>query len=139
MASSGAVLHELHIDSHIRGYHAYKDVWMPVLNEELVLKREPANIVDINAVAVKKEDDIVGHVPFNLAPFVSAFLWHGTNSGFAKVTGDKVNRGAGYGLEIPCVYSLYGPKPYIDKLKTLVASLELKGLVSASNSKSIST
>ena len=30
----------------------------------------------------------------------------------AFVTGGKVNRGAGYGLEIPCVYQFYGPKPY---------------------------
>ena len=43
------------------------------------------------------------------------------------------SRGAGYGLVIPCEYSLYGPKPYIDKLKELVASLEAKGLVSASS------
>ena len=72
-------------------------------------------------------------MPFNLAPCSSAFLRHDTNSGFAKVIGDKVNRGAGYGLEISCKYSLYGPKPYIDKLSELVASLEEKGLVSTSN------
>ena len=70
------------------------------------------------------------HVPFNLVPFVSAFLLRNLNSGFAKVVGDEVNRGAGYGLKIPCVYSFYGPKPYIDKLKGLVASLEAKGLAS---------
>ena len=27
-----------------------------------------------HTVAVKKEEVIVGHVPFNLAPFISAFL-----------------------------------------------------------------
>ena len=86
-----------------------------------------------HTVAVKKEEVIVGHVPFNLAPFISAFLRHDRNSGFAKVVGNKVNRGAGYGVEIPCEYSLYGPKLYIDKLKELVASLEAKGLVSASS------
>ena len=31
------------------------------------------------------------------------------NKAFARVTGGKVNRGAGYGLEIPCVYQFYGP------------------------------
>ena len=92
-------------------------------------KREPTNDKDRNAVAVLKEEDIVGHVPFNLAPYVSAFLRRDTNSGFAKVNGEKINRGAGYGLEIPCVYSLYGSKPYIDKLTELVASLKAKGLV----------
>ena len=33
------------------------------------------------------------------------------NKTFDRVTGGKVNRGAGYGLEIPCVYQFYGPKP----------------------------
>ena len=28
-----------------------------------------------------------------------------------------VNRGAGYGLEVPYVFRLYGPKAYIDKMK----------------------
>ena len=56
---------------------------------------------------------MVGHVPFNLAPSIS--LERDINKAFAKVVGEKVNRGAGYGLEIPCIYHLYGPKPYIDK------------------------
>ena len=50
-----------------------------------------------------KEDAVVGHVPFNLAPSVSNFLKKDTNKAFAKVVGEKVNRGAGYGLEIPFV------------------------------------
>lgn len=120
---------DLQINSYIRGYHAYMDLWTPALNEELVLKREPTNKRDSNAVAVLKEDTVVGHIPFNLAPLISAFLRRDTNCGFAKVVGEKVNRGAGYGLEIPCVYALYGPKPYIDKLEALVASLKAKGMV----------
>ena len=31
------------------------------------------------------------------------------NNSFAKMAGDRVNRGAGYGLEIPCTYRFYGP------------------------------
>ena len=102
---------------------------MPVLNEELILKREPTNERDRNAVAVLKEEAVVGHVPFNLAPLILAFLRRDTNCGFAKVGREKVNRGAGYGLEILCVYALYGPEPYIHKLEELVASLKAKGLV----------
>ena len=46
----------LQIDSYIRGYHAYMDVWTPLLNEELILKREQAtNDRDNNAVAVRKK------------------------------------------------------------------------------------
>ena len=32
------------------------------------------------------------------------------------MTGGKVNRG-GHGLEVPCVYRLYGPKVYIEKMR----------------------
>lgn len=33
----------------------------------------------------------------------------GSQQGFAEVSGGKVNREAGYGLEVPCTYRLYGP------------------------------
>ena len=122
-------LEVLRISSYIRGYHAYMDVWTPVQDEMLILKREPTNVADRNAVAVYKDDQVVGHVPFNLAPSFSHFLKRDVNKAFAKVIGEKINRGAGYRLEIPCVYHLYGPKPYIDKMTELVDSLTTSGLV----------
>ena len=50
------------------------------------------------------------------------------NKVFAEVVGAKVNRGAGYGLEMPCTYQLYGPKVYIDRMKEVVDSLLAAGL-----------
>ncbi len=35
----------------------------PVLGQTLLVKREPTNLMDSNAVAVYEEDSIVGHVP----------------------------------------------------------------------------
>ena len=35
----------------------------------------------------------------------------------------------GYGLEVPCVYCLYGPKPYTNKAQEAVASIRMKGLL----------
>ena len=84
-------------DSYIRGYHAYRDVWSPVVGEILLLKREPDNLVDTSAVAVWKEDKFVGHVPYNIASVISQFLRRDCNKGFVQMTGNKVNRGAGYG------------------------------------------
>ena len=81
--------------------------------------------MDGNTVAVMKEGQVVGHVPFNLSPII---LRRDVNKAFARVTGGKQNRGAGYGLEIPCVYQFYGPKPYIDKLREVIDSL--KSLIS---------
>ena len=50
------------------------------------------------------------------------------NKAFAEVTGGKVNRGV-YGLEVPCVYRLYGPKVYIEKMRELVNSLRTAGVL----------
>ena len=96
------------------------DRWTPALGQVLILKREPNNDKDKHAVAVLNDDVILGHTPYNLAPRFSQYLRREVNKAFAEVTGEKVNRGAGYGLEIPCVYRLHGPIVYIDKMKELL-------------------
>ena len=110
-------LHSIEIQSFLRGYHAYG--WPNTA--------EPTNPKDKNAVAVYEEDSIVGHVPYNVAPYLSQFLARDVNKAFAEVTGEKVNRGAGYRLEIPCMYCVYGPKTYVNKLKELTDSLKTAG------------
>ena len=37
-----------------------------------------------------------------------------------EITGEKINRGAGLGVEAPCVYRFYGPVEYIHKTKQLM-------------------
>lgn len=96
---------------------------------ELLLRREPDNVKDHLAVAVIKDGDIIGHVPFNLSRTVSQFLRRQCNSAFAEVTGDYVNRGAGYGLEVPCIYRFFGPEPYIQKLQEILKCLQDKELL----------
>ena len=105
--------------SFVRGYHSYMDVWEPRVGEVLVLEREPHNVVDQLAVSVVRSGRIVGHVPFNLAPIFFHFLKRSFNKGTAEITGEKVNRGGGYGLEVPCKYRLYGPKAYVERAKTM--------------------
>ena len=75
----------------VRGYHAYKDVWTPTLGQSLVLRREPDNIVDESAAAVMNDDLVVGHVPVNISPLLFHFLSRDGNTGFAEVTGNRVN------------------------------------------------
>ena len=94
--------------SFIRGYHAYQDLWSPQLGDVLPIEREPTNLEDKFAVAVKLEGRVVGHLQFNRASTVSPFLNRSVNKGTVEVTGERINRGAGYGLEIPCKYRLYG-------------------------------
>ena len=85
-----ADLEVLEIHSYIRGYHAYMDVWNPVVGQTLVVKREPTNSKDKNAVGVFLEDVVVGHVPHNLAPRFSKLLQRDVNKAFVEV----MNRGA---------------------------------------------
>ena len=91
----------------------------------LMLRREPTNSVDKHAVAVMKDDA----VPYNLAPRFSQFLIRNVNKVFAEVAGKEVNRGAGYGQEVPCIFRLYGPKRYIEKMKEFIDSLSTAGLL----------
>ncbi len=43
--------------------------------------------------------------------------------------GPRVNRGAGYGLEIPGKFHFFGPEPYIDKFEKLAAEFKDKILL----------
>ena len=65
-------------------------------------------------VAVVKDDHTVGHVPKNLAPHSSFFIARDFNKGLCEVAGVRVNRGGGYGLEILCVFKLYGLKQFVE-------------------------
>jgi len=107
-------------NSYIRGYHAYQDLWSPQLGDVLPIEREPTNHEDKFAVVVKLEGHVVGHLPFNIAPTISRFLNRSINKGTLEVTGKRINRGAGYGLEIPCKYRLYGSKRHVDILKKYI-------------------
>ena len=127
VASSG--IDSFSFDSFARGYHNYADRWDPWVGEVLPLEREPSNPADKSAVAIKKAGDTVGHVPFNIAPVVSAFLKRACNKGLMEVTGNRVNWGAGYGLEIPCKYHFYGSTLHIERLKTIVCKQRADGLV----------
>ena len=51
--------------SYVRGYHKYKSVWSPTVKETLRLttKLTCTNPQDPFAVAVIKDDRVMGHVP----------------------------------------------------------------------------
>ena len=84
----------------------------------MLLKCEPDNVEDNFAVAVIKSEQIVGHVPKTLAPVV--IKERDCNKGMVRITGKRVNRGGGFGLEAPCIFQLYGPDAYLARLKKLV-------------------
>ena len=52
------------------------------------------------------------------------FLTGSQKQGRGGSHGTKVNRGAGHGLEVPCVYRLYRTLADIERLKTAVEEIE---------------
>ena len=53
-----------------------------------------------------------------MALWLTKFLKRPTNKGRAVVKSERVNRGAGYGLEIPCEYCFTGDEFSIQWLKS---------------------
>ena len=49
--------------SYLKGYHFYKNVWTPPLQEQVHGEIKPNNPVDNYVVAVQKDGDIGGHLP----------------------------------------------------------------------------
>ena len=66
--------------------------------------REPLNEKDKNAVAVMRDDKVVGHVPLSYSSCVRWFLEISSSTVTGAVAGKRVNRGGGYGPEVPCQY-----------------------------------
>ena len=118
-------LESIEISSFIRGYDAYQEIRQPTLGEVLLLHREPTNSQNRHAVAVVKSEQIVGHIPTCFSVLFFKFLARSCNKTTAEVTGARVNCGSGYGLEVPCKYLLYGPKPYLDRLKRVFTEQNL--------------
>ena len=50
---------------------------------------------------MREDFEITGHVPKLMAIWLTKFLKRAANSGKAVIKGKRVNRGGGYGLEIP--------------------------------------
>ena len=99
------------IESCIRGFHIYKEVWTSFIGERLGCVRERNNREDPFAVAMKRGNETVGHVPCTL------FLRQ-RGSISCEVTGSRrrsVDLPHG-GLELPCILTLSGPEELVDKL-----------------------
>ena len=70
-----------------------------------------------------RDTEIVGHVPYNIAPRMSAFFMRDMNKAFTEITGAKLNRRAGYGLGKSHVSTVYMNLTVdVDKLKEVVES-----------------
>ena len=58
----------------VRGYHIYKEEWEAAVGEELKCEREKNNAKDPHAVAVVRENVIVGHLLRKISRISALFL-----------------------------------------------------------------
>lgn len=120
----------LEVNSFIGRYHEYQEIWTPEIGDEYELKREPLDTVDHNAVAIvhKREggrsgrkcihqnelngETVLEHVPWDRAysPIACKISQEAKKQRKSCCERQACNRGAGYGLEIPCEYCFTGDK-----------------------------
>ena len=73
-----ATLTTIEFEYVIRGYHEYKRVWNPEMNERLSTEIETGNPHERYAVAVVfKEHGTVGHIPMKISRLCCSFLSRG--------------------------------------------------------------
>ena len=109
------------LKSFVKGYHAYKDLWKPFINEELTTAMEPDNVVDKHAVCVKKNNVIVGHLPLDKdGRFAKMILYFLREDRYAEckviITGKEVNLGDGERMQVPCLLKISGAKKMLQIL-----------------------
>ena len=82
-----------------------------MVGEELVVLPEDRNIHDQHAVAVIRDDKIVGHILYYI-------LKHSREISCVI----SCTRKHGVGLEVPCVYRICGKSRFIERLKRWLGS-----------------
>ena len=113
---------EFVIDSMVRGYHVYQDVWTPAVGECLQCVREEDNAEDRYAVAVIRDGVTVGHLPRRISTLCSLFIRRGgvircSVTGHRRYSRDLVQGG----MEIPCQLTFVGMGKEIKKIRCNVS------------------
>ena len=119
---SDSLMSAFSMDSVVRGYHIYKEIWTPYCGENLSCVAEPSNIHDPYAVAMKRSSDnaTVGHIPRRMSSVCFFFLKKGTIT--CEITGSRQHshdlpQG---GLELPCSLTFHGDQETISKVQQLL-------------------
>ena len=119
--TSGHKPYSITFKSFITGHHVYKEVWSPVLGEDLTCLPEPENSHDKYAIQVLKNKIVVVHVPRE----ISRYCCYALNSGGkikATVCGRRENKRVNV-LEVPYNYLLKGPDKYLGKAECAIKDI----------------
>ena len=102
----------LNLESVVCGHHVYKHVWRPAIGEQLKLIQEECNEHDPRAVAIVKDEHVVGHMPRCIVKTVWFFLRYVQNN-----RTKKERKWIGSTLYL---YSLSGPDKLVRKLESVL-------------------
>ena len=80
----------------------------------IAFPHEPGNGQNCNAFAVIYKDRVVGYIPWAISKCISLFLTLPRPFLETRVTVKRINRGGGYGLEVPCKYHISGQEKAVD-------------------------
>ena len=109
------------IDTYVKGYHVYKNIWKPTVNEELETETEPDNVMDKYTVCVKKNTSVVGHLPLDKHGKHAKMLFYFVRADQdaeckVVITGKEVRLGDGDIMQVACKLKISDPKKMADIL-----------------------
>ena len=110
------------IDTYVKGYHVYKNIWNPTVNEQWETEIEPDNVMDKYAVWVKKNTSIVGHLTLGKnGKFVKMIFYflRADQDAECKVViiGKEVNLGGADKMQVPYKLKISGPRKMVEILR----------------------
>ena len=106
----------------MKEYHEYRKIWKFFLQEELCGEMKPVNSVDKYAVAVKKNNVVVGQLPRGCSgKFAKTIFYFLLADEWSEckviVTGKQVNPRDGDGMQVLCLLKFHRQKSLIGILK----------------------
>ena len=116
-------------DSFLMVYHVYKTNWAPAVGEKLTGVMESNNLMDKQAVAVKRSDEnIVGHLPLEKSGKLTKTIFYLLKANkkhlcVIKVLGKAINGGDSLGMKVPYRLLFFAEEKYINVFKEKLCTL----------------
>ena len=96
----------------VRGFHVYRDIWNPQIDEELICLHEERNLFDMFSIKTCRTSDraIVGHLPREISRPTKYLIDRGAKV-TAKLSSTNYRKSPLFqgGLEIPCIVTVSLP------------------------------
>ena len=120
------IVMEVHVvESCVRDFHIYQDIWMPTTEKRLPCETEDMNPTDPYAVVIKKGTEVIGHVPRKISAVCFLFIQRGGTLN-CIITDSRHQYSSDLsqgGLQIPCKLEFKcDDKALMSKIKKLVQS-----------------